>query len=68
MKTLSAKYKGETIYIHYVSKFLEYALVSREEAVNTRQFKLNTTELTDITEEEMYKKLRMQEEEEQKKW
>lgn len=68
MKKLSAKYNGEIIYIHYVSKFLEYVLVSRDEAVNSKQFKLNRAELTDVLDDDLYKKLREQEEEEQKNW
>lgn len=66
MKTLTAKHNGEIIYVHYVSKFLEYVLVSREDTA-IRQYKLNVAELTDITEDELFRKLREQEEIEQRK-
>lgn len=60
MKTLTAKYGGELIYIHYVSKFLEYVLVSRDPEP-VKQFKVTTTELTDVTEKELLDKLIEQE-------
>lgn len=57
MKTLTAKYNGENIYIHYVSNFLEYVIISRgPEPV--KQFKVGTSELTGITEEELMKSVR----------
>lgn len=59
-----AKHNGEITYIHYVSKFLEYALVSFH-VDGTKQFKVNVNELTDITEEDLMKALREQELKEQ---
>lgn len=66
MKTLIAKHKGETVYVHYASKFLEYGLVTRE-TDGTKQFKVNIHELESITEEELYDMLREQELNEQLK-
>lgn len=60
MKTLTAKHNGEITYIHYVSKFLEYTLVSYE-VDGTKRFKINVRELTDVTEEDLLKMLREQE-------
>jgi hypothetical protein len=57
MKTVTAKYKGEIIYIHYVSVYLEYVLISREPEP-VRQFKVNYEDLTGITEEELRKMVR----------
>lgn len=57
MKTLIAKYNGENIYIHYVSNFLEYVIISRDPEP-VKQFKVGMSELTDITEEELIKNVR----------
>lgn len=60
MKTLKAKHRDEDIFIHYVSKFLEYALVSRKED-GSGMFKLGISEIGDVTEQELYSLLREQE-------
>lgn len=57
MKTVTAKYKGELVYIHYVSAYLEYVLISREPEP-VRQFKVSNSDLTGITEEELMKIVR----------
>jgi hypothetical protein len=57
MKTVTAKYNGELVYIHYVSIYLQYVLISREPEP-VRQFKVGYAELTGITEEELMKMVR----------
>lgn len=57
MKTITAKYNGELVYIHYVSNYLQYVLISREPEP-VRQFKVGFSDLTDITEEELIKMVR----------
>jgi hypothetical protein len=60
------KLNGETIYIHYVSKFLEYVLVSRHED-GSELFKASVGELLGVREQELYHLLREQELKEQEK-
>jgi hypothetical protein len=57
MKPITAKYNGELVYIHYVSIYLQYVLISREPEP-VRQFKVSYTDLTGITEEELMKIVR----------
>ncbi len=66
MKTLKAKHRSEDIFIHYVSKLLEYVLVSRNEN-GTGMFKLGINEISGVKEEELYSLLRQQEFIEQEK-
>lgn len=66
MKTLNAFYKSEQVYIHHLSKLIEYALISYSKDPE-RMFKVDISELTGLTEEDLYRALRDQEIEEQLK-
>lgn len=57
MKAITAMYNGELVYIHYVSTYLQYVLISRD-VEPVRQFKVSYTDLTGITEEELMKIVR----------
>jgi len=64
MKAIDAFYKGEPVYIHHLSKLIECALISYSKDPE-KLFKVEITDLTGITEEELYRVLRNQEIEEQ---
>lgn len=66
MKPTTAKYNGELVYIHYVSIYLEYVIISREPDP-VRQFKVGYNQLSGITEEELMQLVRQRITEEQTK-
>lgn len=68
MKPIKATYRGQPIFILYVNKFIEYALVSYKED-GTGLFKVGRSDLSDVTDEELNKILIQQEliEQERKK-
>jgi hypothetical protein len=66
MKTITAFYKDEVVYIHHLSKFIECAIISYSKDP-VKQFKVDINSLSGITEEDLYKLFRDQELEEQTK-
>ncbi len=64
MEKIEAMYKGQLVYVHYVSKFMEYTLVSYTKD-EEKKFKTSTADLSGINEKILMSMLTKQELEEQ---
>lgn len=66
MEKMTAIYNGQTIYVHYVSKFMEYLLVSYTKD-EERKFKVGVPDVSGIDEKVLMQLLQEQELKEQLK-